>query len=65
MYFGADLVLKWLLLGTGKAVKRSGGKEDCMPCMPVLQSVEPVCFRAGTGCMLSITGRNLLQSNTK
>ena len=62
---GVRVVLKWLLSETGKVVNRSGGKEDCMPCMPVLQSVEPVCFRAGSGCMLNITGRNLLQKNTK
>nr|XP_024372071.1 squamosa promoter-binding-like protein 9 isoform X2 [Physcomitrium patens] len=64
-YFKAKLGRQTVHFENGKAVNRSGGKEDCMPCMPVLQSVEPVCFRAGTGCMLSITGRNLLQANTK
>ncbi|KAG0591511.1 hypothetical protein M758_1G177100 [Ceratodon purpureus] len=64
-YFKAKLGRQTVHVENGKVVNRSGGKEDCKPCMPVLQSVEPVCFRAGTGCMLNITGRNLLQKNTK
>lgn len=64
-YFKVKLGRQTVHVEDGKVVSRSGGKEDCLPCMPVLQSIEPVCFRAGQGCMLSITGRNLLQSNTK
>lgn len=42
-----------------------GGKEDCMPCMPALSSVEPLCIQAGVECVVTILGRNLLQANTR
>ena len=52
-------------MGTGKAVSRGLGKEDCMPCMPALSSVEPLCIQAGVDCEVTILGRNLLQANTR
>lgn len=54
-----------MLVGTGKAVSRGLGKENCMPCMPALSSVEPLCLQAGLDCEVTILGRNLLQANTR
>ncbi|KAH8971507.1 hypothetical protein BDL97_02G146700 [Sphagnum fallax] len=48
-----------------KVVNRSGGKDECMPCMPVLHSVQPICFEAGIEGHLTVFGHNLLQPNTR
>ncbi|CAM6043652.1 unnamed protein product [Sphagnum compactum] len=60
-----DKLLKFLLVVTGQVVNRSGGKDECMPCMPVLHSVQPICFEAGIEGHLTVFGHNLLQPNTR
>ncbi len=54
-----------MLVVTGQVVNRSGGKDECMPCMPVLHSVQPICFEAGIEGHLTVVGHNLLQPNTR
>ncbi|CAK9216293.1 unnamed protein product [Sphagnum troendelagicum] len=60
-----DKLLKFVLVVTGQVVNRSGGKDECMPCMPVLHSVQPICFEAGIEGHLTVFGHNLLQPNTR
>ncbi|CAK9871837.1 unnamed protein product [Sphagnum jensenii] len=60
-----DKLLKFVLVVTGQVVNRSGGKDECMPCMPVLHSVQPICFEVGIEGHLTVFGHNLLQPNTR
>ncbi|KAH9574319.1 hypothetical protein CY35_01G050400 [Sphagnum magellanicum] len=64
-YFKAKLGWKTVHFVDGQLVNRSGGKEECMPCMPVLKSVQPICFEAASEGQLTVSGENLLQPNTR